>query len=49
MIDCGLCDEEKEGLQELEAVRQENEKYRMVKDAVDTFVNDCLEIDASLQ
>ena len=39
----------KEGLEEPEAVRQANEEYRMDMDAVGTFVNDCLEIDASLK
>lgn len=39
----------KEGLEEPEAVRQTNEEYRMDMDAVGTFVNDCLEIDASLK
>lgn len=39
----------KEGLEEPEAVRQANEEYKMDMDAVETFVNDCLEIDASLK
>lgn len=39
----------KEGLEEPEAVRQANEEYRMDMDAVGTFVNDCLEIDATLK
>ena len=38
----------KEGLEEPAAVRQANEEYRMDMDAVGTFVNDCLEVDASL-
>lgn len=39
----------KEGLEEPEAVRQANEEYCMDMDAVGTFVNDCLEIDATLK
>lgn len=39
----------KEGLEEPEAVRQANEEYRMDMDVVGTFVNDCLEIDATLK
>ena len=40
----------KEGLSdEPEAVREANNEYRMDMDSVGTFVNDCLEIDASLQ
>ena len=39
----------KEGLEEPDAVRQANEEYRMDMDAVGTFVNDCLELDAALQ
>ncbi|SEQ76957.1 putative DNA primase/helicase [Treponema bryantii] len=40
----------KEGLgEEPEVVRAANEEYRMDMDAVGTFINDCLELDASLQ
>lgn len=39
----------KEDLEDPDAVRQANEEYRMDMDAVGTFVNDCLELDAALQ
>ncbi len=40
----------KEGLgKEPDAIREANEEYRMDMDSVGTFVNDCLEIDASLK
>ena len=39
----------KEGLEEPDAVRNANDEYRMDMDVVGTFVNDCLEIDASLK
>ena len=39
----------KEGLEEPDAVRNANDEHRMDMDVVGTFVNDCLEIDASLK
>ena len=38
----------KEGLGEPEAVKEANEEYRMDMDSVGTFVNECLNIDASM-
>ncbi len=39
----------KEGLNEPDAIRNANNEYRMDMDVVGTFVNECLEIDASLR
>ena len=39
----------KEGLSEPDAIRNANEEYRMDMDSVGTFINDCFDIDASLQ
>ena len=39
----------KEGLDEPDAVKNANEEYRTDMDVVGTFVNDCLEIDASMK
>ena len=45
-MQCG----KKEGLtDEPDAVREENEEYRMDMDSVGMFVTDCLDIDASLK
>ncbi len=39
----------KEGLNEPDAIKNANNEYRMDMDVVGTFVNECLEIDASLK
>ena len=39
----------KEGLNEPDAIRNANNEYRIDMDVVGTFVNECLEIDASLK
>lgn len=39
----------KKGLGDADAVRKANEEYRMDMDVVETFVNDCLEIDGSMK
>ena len=39
----------KEGLEEPKAIKEANAEYRMDMDVVGTFVNDCIEFDATLK